>query len=68
MNKELKPCKCGKTPRIIIYRNPYEPTGCFVGRVVCECGEMVGNYGLTDRNDVFLINAWNRRVSDEQAD
>ena len=64
-HNELKPCKCGKIPRIIIDRNPYEPTGCFVGRVVCDCGEHTSNYGLVDKNEQFLINAWNRRVNDE---
>ncbi len=63
-NRELKPCKCGKIPRIIIRRNPYEPNGIFVGRVVCVCGERTSDYGLVDKNEQFLINAWNRRAND----
>ena len=56
---ELLPCECGKIPQIIIKRNPYEPTGCFVGRVVCECGKRIGDYGLFTENKDFLTNLWN---------
>jgi hypothetical protein len=57
---ELKPCECGRIPRIIIGRNPYRASNAFVGRVVCECGEQISNYGLVNENKQPLINAWNR--------
>ena len=56
---ELLPCECGKIPQIIIKRNPYEPTGCFVGSVECECGKRIGDYGLSTENKEFLTNLWN---------
>ena len=60
---KLLPCECGRIPQIIIKRNPYEPTGCFFGSVVCECGKRMGDYGLCTANREFLTNLWNANTS-----
>lgn len=57
---ELNKCKCGEMPEVIIARNPYEPTGCFVGKVICKnCMRRTRDYGLLDINREFLIKKWN---------
>ena len=57
---ELNKCTCGATPRIIINRNPYEPNGCYVGKVVCDkCKTRTHEYGLSSINKEFLIKKWN---------
>ena len=57
---ELNKCSCGATPKIIINRNPYEPNGCYVGKVVCNnCNAQTFEYGLLDMNREFLIKRWN---------
>ena len=63
---ELLPCECGKTPQIIISRNPYEPKGCYVGRVVCDCGKRIGDYGLFTENKEFLTNLWNANCTPQK--
>ena len=59
---KLNKCSCGAMPKIIIHRNPYEPNGCYVGKVVCKnCKVQTSEYGLSDMNKDFLIRRWNER-------
>ena len=60
---ELNRCKCGAIPEIIINRNPYEPSGCYVGKVVCNnCKAQTPEYGLLNMNKEFLISRWNKGI------